>query len=453
MVGIDLPGEDRLPAGPERDLVEALHELYRRAGKPGLRRITNAIVNGEFRDTVSHETVSDMLNGKNVPRWSKLECVVRQLADWNAPRLDPDTTSARFLPLWEAATGSAPRVVPHGALRPQQVTSQSAVGQAASGLQSIPNRSPGASPADSTERTPAGATRLDATTAAPESAPWPALTDRWRLTQSQADAPGVARLGQQGFGHPAYMRPAEQTPPWVRIGAVVACDPLGDAMGWQDLRARFAALLTQESIRGLICRLTSIPGDAQWRPRGTTRRSWLEADLTGEDEATVPAASAMLFVPEDGFSLAGVQQGCAQMMLHIDFSPVRPTLISEQIIHRRPPYWRNRFQEAATLPGELADWLTHQLDLRTSAEPAAHVGIMLQAKQSITEMVDVSGIRALPSTWTANQHTGWAVADPGGRSTHDLASQLMRDLSERVLHLNGTINEMSGIGEQAEPET
>jgi hypothetical protein len=32
---------------------------------------------------------------------------------------------------------------------------------------------------------------------------------------------------------------------------------------------------------------------------------------------------------------------------------------------------------------------------------------MLQARQSITEMVDVSGIRILPSTWTANQFTGW----------------------------------------------
>ena len=175
--------------------------------------------------------------------------------------------------------------------------------------------------------------------------------------------------------------------------------------------------------------------------------------MTGEDEAAVPAASSILFIPEDGFSLAGVQRGCAQMTLHIDFSPVRPMLLPEQVIHRRPPYWRNRFQEAVALPGELAGWLTHQLDLRTSAEPAAHAGIMLQAKQSITEMVDVTGIRALPSTWPANEFTGWAVAGPRGRPTHDLASQLMRDLSERVLHLNGSVDEMSGIAEHAETET
>lgn len=273
----------------------------------------------------------------------------------------------------------------------------------------------------------------------------PALTDRWRLSFNQIDAPGVARLGQQGFEHRAYMRSAEQTPPWVRIGVIVACDPLGDAMGWQELRGRFAALLTQESIRGLIYKLTDIPGDAQWRPRGTHRRSWLEADMTGDDDAKVPAASAVLFLPEEGGALAGLQRGCAQMTLHIDFGSVQPMAISAQFLLRRPPYWRDRFEDALALPGEVATWLTHDLGLGTSGEPAAHFGIMLQARQSITEMVDASHIRALSASMTANQFTGWAVADAGGRSNHDLATQMMLDLSERILHLNGSVEEMSGL--------
>ena len=48
VVGIELPDEGRLPAGPARDLVVALHELYRGAGRPGLRRIARAIVDGDF---------------------------------------------------------------------------------------------------------------------------------------------------------------------------------------------------------------------------------------------------------------------------------------------------------------------------------------------------------------------------------------------------------------------
>lgn len=131
MVGIELPGEDRLPIGPVRNLVEALHGVYRGAGRPGLRRIAKAITEGDFRDTVSHEAVSDMLNGKSVPRWSKLECVVRQLAVWNSPRLDPDSTAARFLRLWEAATGTTAGVLSQTAFSPNPagVHGSPAVGQ------------------------------------------------------------------------------------------------------------------------------------------------------------------------------------------------------------------------------------------------------------------------------------------------------------------------------------
>lgn len=108
MVGIEPPGEDRLPAGPRRDLVLVLHDLYRGAGRPGLRRIANEISrNHDYPDTVSHETVSAILRGEGGPRWSKLECVVRQLAAWHHPRLDPDEQVRRFLALWNAASNPA----------------------------------------------------------------------------------------------------------------------------------------------------------------------------------------------------------------------------------------------------------------------------------------------------------------------------------------------------------
>ena len=102
MAGIQLPDENKLPPGPLRDLVMALHALYRGAGRPGLRRISSAITKGNYRDTVSHEKVSAMLHGEGLPRWSKLEAVVRQLAAWHVPSRDPDSEAARFLPMWEA---------------------------------------------------------------------------------------------------------------------------------------------------------------------------------------------------------------------------------------------------------------------------------------------------------------------------------------------------------------
>jgi len=91
------------------------------------------------------------------------------------------------------------------------------------------------------------------------------------------------------------------------VRAVVACDPLGETPGWQELRGRFSSLLTQEPIRGLIYQLTEIPDTAIWRQRGTHRRSWLQANLTVEDETAAPVASAILFLPEEEVQ-AGLQR-------------------------------------------------------------------------------------------------------------------------------------------------
>ncbi len=103
MTGIALPDRDRLPPGPHRALVEALHDLYEGAGLPGLRKIAAGIADSDFPDTISHEKVGSLLRGASLPGWLKVECVVRQFAAWHNPRLDADQQAARFLQLWLAA--------------------------------------------------------------------------------------------------------------------------------------------------------------------------------------------------------------------------------------------------------------------------------------------------------------------------------------------------------------
>jgi hypothetical protein len=96
---------EQLPHGPLRELVLALHDLYRAAGKPGVRVISTRIrAREDLRDTVSHETISAMLRGRGLPRWIKVECVVRQLAEWTVDHIDPDREVRRFHRLWLAAS-------------------------------------------------------------------------------------------------------------------------------------------------------------------------------------------------------------------------------------------------------------------------------------------------------------------------------------------------------------
>ena len=91
----------RLARGPARSVRRGL-------GKPSLRRIATGVRDGNYPDTISHEKVNALLRGEGLPRWSKVECVVRWLAAWHNPRLSPDEVAARFNRLWLAADDARP---------------------------------------------------------------------------------------------------------------------------------------------------------------------------------------------------------------------------------------------------------------------------------------------------------------------------------------------------------
>ncbi|MBM2615737.1 tetratricopeptide repeat protein [Actinoplanes sp. LDG1-06] len=95
--------------GPLERLTQAIRDLHRDAGKPGLRRISTAIRGrDDLKDTVSHETVSAILHGGSLPRWLKLESVVRQLAEWSVRKPDPDAEVRRFHAIWLEAVDGRP---------------------------------------------------------------------------------------------------------------------------------------------------------------------------------------------------------------------------------------------------------------------------------------------------------------------------------------------------------
>ncbi|MBO3740080.1 FxSxx-COOH system tetratricopeptide repeat protein [Actinoplanes flavus] len=66
-------------------------------------------IRGDLADTVSHETVSAMLRGDGLPKWVKLDCVVRVLAVRSVDRRDPHEVVRQFLQLWLAASDDSTR--------------------------------------------------------------------------------------------------------------------------------------------------------------------------------------------------------------------------------------------------------------------------------------------------------------------------------------------------------
>lgn len=110
MAGIRLPDEERLPPGPHRNLVIALHDIYEMAGKPAARTISTHIrERDDLPGTLSHEGVSAVLRGVGVPRWRNLESLVRVLVEHQRVGQQSVTTVVvKIHTLWRFADGGHP---------------------------------------------------------------------------------------------------------------------------------------------------------------------------------------------------------------------------------------------------------------------------------------------------------------------------------------------------------
>ncbi|GIM96172.1 toll/interleukin-1 receptor domain-containing protein [Paractinoplanes toevensis] len=102
---IALPGPDKVPDGPHRELLVRLHDLYRVAGMPATRIISRQA------GSVSHETVSAVLHGRTLPAWAKLEAIVTVLCRMSAAPRDADSELAAFRELYR---GSEPLALDRG---------------------------------------------------------------------------------------------------------------------------------------------------------------------------------------------------------------------------------------------------------------------------------------------------------------------------------------------------
>jgi hypothetical protein len=266
-----------------------------------------------------------------------------------------------------------------------------------------------------------------------EPVPGPAVTDRWTST-SQFVSGDLLQLQNNSMSHPAYMQRSPQDPPpaSLRAGIVIACAQLPrDSPPTSSVRSSFLAFLAWPEIMDLIAELTDTTG-MTWK--AWDERPWFNfgAVLSGEEENKAPAAWARLLLPETWASHFGRDPRYANLVLFIEprtgpEGGVAPAGLTE---------WHRRFARAARIPAALAGFLSSDLGLATSSDPAAEVAVWLKARgTSLTELVDVSGFTVVPGV-EANWFIGLASADPQGQDTNDLARTWTAEMSDSM-HLDG----------------
>jgi hypothetical protein len=282
--------------------------------------------------------------------------------------------------------------------------------------------------------------RLKETTAVepglgPGPEPTPTVTDRWFYTSDGGKVPALMGLTHTSMFHPGYSgRQPQETPPSVKIGMLVACQPIDPAFSGTEMRAKFIALLNSSAVRSLIKELTDLKPGMSWKNLAGHGPRTLEAALTGSENPMdgVPAASALFLPPTAGESLYGRNGKSATLILYVE-----PRTADGEV----PPAsdlasWSRRLALALAMPGPFAAFLDDALGLATSNDPPAQLGVWLQSHQPLTVMVNIDGLEMLPGSSPPNQFIGWTFADPDGKSAAGVARDLIVQLCEYTLHLD-----------------
>jgi hypothetical protein len=259
-----------------------------------------------------------------------------------------------------------------------------------------------------------------ASAVSPRRRPWP-----WQVTTegTQARAPALAM--EIALPGTTYMKQPGDRPPWVRLVVQIGCGQVGDDADWPAIRAAFGAFLQRPAVAELLADLTHAGQDAAWVRQATSTSSIIDMVL-GDG-----VASAWLELP-DGIRRHGRVEGYALLVVHVeprgaDGTPAPPA---------SPSLWRRQFERALQLPGAFAALLSGELGLRVCGEPPAQAGVRLEAPRDMTELVDITGLAALPGAQLLSQFMVYLTAWPDGAGAVSAADRMTRQMLEEALKID-----------------
>ncbi len=254
-----------------------------------------------------------------------------------------------------------------------------------------------------------------------------AFTGNWHYTSDGFEATPLMNMVHTAMpGHPGL----HDQSPFVRIGVCVACEPVSQDTGSSRIGSGFVRFLGRDPVAALTSSLTD-GGDASWVRLACHGVIRLEAALGDTGEAGKPAASAMLLPPVAGMQMHGRPDGVACLWLHVeprgpDGTVGRPADLA---------VWHQRLRHAISLAAGFAEFLADDLGLMTHDDPAARVGVLLNAASSMTELVDTGLLHTLPGAIPSQQFLGYVIADRAGKPASDIARTMLAQLCEYTLHL------------------
>jgi hypothetical protein len=248
---------------------------------------------------------------------------------------------------------------------------------------------------------------------------------------------------QKELSHPGYTAEAiGQRAPSVKIGVLVACAQLGDTPNTSDLRDAFLRFLRRPPIWDLVYGLTYVSNDMSWHSYVSNGRLNNGAILAAsQEQPEAPVASALLNLNESGTRMWGLDQRCAEILIHIQPKDVAGNPVSPLNLEQ----WFERLQLALEVPAAFASFLSVDVGVATSDDPPAQVGIRLDGFPNLDVLVDRGTFQLVPGSAITNSFPSYIVAAPDGKSSQHVAVETLRLWCDHALHIGGYEGELARL--------
>jgi hypothetical protein len=155
--------------------------------------------------------------------------------------------------------------------------------------------------------------------------------------------------------------------------------------------------------------------------------------LTGDDQDEAALARALMLLPHPAISGYGRDSRYAELFVEVDLRNAQGSpapAMTLEVLH-------DRFKRVLAMPAAFAAFLSDDLGLATPGDPPSQVGVLLQAPRAMSELVDTQYLKPLPGSVQSNQFMSWAIADPGGESVGVTATEMLRQMCDYTLSLDG----------------
>lgn len=273
-------------------------------------------------------------------------------------------------------------------------------------------------------------------------------TDRWEHTTEGMQVPGLMTTLQKRLNHPGYMRGgSDPSPPFVRIGLLMASDQLGDGgCTTSDVRSAFVRLLAEPPISDLVSKITHVTDDLKWRVFDGNGRLNNGAVLTlSDDQSDAPIAAAILNLAQAGTQHFMQDVRVAELVIQIEprdkaGEPAPPANLT---------IWFDRLTTALELPAAFATFLSRDVGLQTYNDPPTQLGVRLDAYSGLTELVDITGFTRVAGSGLVNSFPSYVRSARDGKSAREAVLDMLRVWCDHALYVSGYEGELAQLREHA----